>query len=131
MIGAGVRYFAIVFAIAFGFGTIRTIWLTPAIGATPAVLVELPLILGVSFLAARHIIARGRIATGGAALGAGAIAFALLMIAEAGLAVLVFGQSLTTWQAALWRVPGVIGLAGQLVFALMPWLLVGKPAAGR
>lgn len=122
MIAAGARYFAIVFSIAFAFGTVRTIWLAPAIGATAAVLVELPLILGVSFVAARHIIARGLIGAGDAALGAGAVAFALLMITEAGLAVLLFGQPIKGWFASLWRVPGVIGLAGQMVFALMPWL---------
>lgn len=125
MIGAGARYFAIVFSIAFVFGTVRTVWLAPAIGATAAVLVELPLILAVSFLASRHVIARRLIATPGAALGAGAVAFALLMISEAGLAVLLFGQSLGGWFASLWQVPGVIGLAGQMVFALMPWLVFG------
>ena len=121
MIAAGARYFAIVFAIAFVFGTIRTLWLAPAIGATAAVLVELPLILIVSAVAARWIVRSCRLTRGGT-LGAGAVAFALLMAAEAGLAVFAFGISLSAWAASLVAMPGVIGLGGQLGFALMPWL---------
>ncbi len=131
MIAAGARYFAIVFAIAFVFGTIRTLWLAPAIGATAAVLVELPLILTVSAVAARRIVRRDRLATRGAALGAGAVAFALLMLAEAGLAVFAFGISLNAWAASLGTVPGVIGLAGQLGFALMPLLWWGRARRTR
>lgn len=123
MIGAGARYFAVVFAIAFALGTIRTIWIAPAIGATAAVLVELPIILVVSFFVARHIITGALIGSRGEALGVGAVAFAMLMVAEAGLAVLVFGQPLGVWLADLWRAPGIIGLAGQIVFALMPFLV--------
>ncbi len=123
MIGAGARYFAVVFAIAFALGTIRTIWIAPAIGATAAVLVEVPIILLVSFFVARHTITGAQISSRGEALGAGAVAFAMLMVAEAGLAVLVFGQPFDVWLADLWRVPGIIGLAGQIVFALMPFLV--------
>jgi hypothetical protein len=57
----------------------------------------------------------------------GARAFALLMIAEAALGVLAFGESLTGWAASLFAMPGVIGLAGQLAFAAMP-LAVGRGA---
>ena len=126
MIGAGARYFAIVFAIAFAVGAVRTTWIAPAMGATAAVLFELPIILFVSFYAARRILLGGLIGTRGAAMGAGATAFTLLMAAEAGLATLVFGQSISTWWADLWRVPGIIGLGGQMLFALMPLLLVQR-----
>ncbi len=126
MIRAGARYFAVVFATAFALGTIRTIWITPAIGATAAVLVEVPIILLVSFFAARHIITGAQIGYRGEALGAGAVAFAMLMVAEAGLAVLVFGQPLNVWLADVWRVLGIIGLAGQMLFALMPFLVFGR-----
>lgn len=123
MIGAGARYFAVVFVIAFALGTIRTIWIAPAIGATAAVLVEVPIILLVSFFVARHFIGGALIGSRGKALGAGAVAFAMLMVAEAGLAGLVFGQPFDVWLADLWRVPGIIGLAGQILFALMPFLV--------
>lgn len=123
MIVRAVRYFAIVFVVAFGLGTVRTLWLAPVIGATGAVLVELPLILIVSYFAARMGIARGEPVTPGAAIGIGAIAFALLMAAEAGLGVFAFGMSISSWLASLVRMPGPIGLAGQLLFAAMPWIV--------
>jgi hypothetical protein len=51
---------------------------------------------------------------------------------ESALAVLVFGESLAEWTASLFRIAGIIGLAGQMLFALMPALLVSKtPAADR
>ncbi len=131
MIGAGIAYFAIVFAIGFVLGTIRTLWLAPAVGPTSAVLVELPLILTVSAVAARWIVQRWQLATSGAAFGAGAVAFALLMAAEAGLAVFAFGIGLSAWAASLATVPGVIGLAGQLGFALMPLLWWGPERGTR
>ena len=130
MIGAGARYFAIVFAIAFAAGAVRTIWVAPAVGATAAVLIELPIILAVSFFAARHIVARGLIRARSAALGAGAVAFALLMAAEVGLATLMSGQAIDIWFASLWRVPGIIGLGGQIMFGLMPALLF-TPNGGK
>ncbi|OYY67742.1 hypothetical protein [Sphingomonas sp. 28-63-12] len=123
MIAAGLRYFAIVFAVAFAFGTLRTLWLAPAIGATAAVLIELPLILMVSVAAAWPIVRRPRMMTRGEAIGTGAIAFAVLMAAEAALAVFAFGMTMAGWLASLVRMPGPIGLAGQLIFALMPLIV--------
>lgn len=127
MITAGVRYFAIVFAIAFALGTIRTIWLVPAVGATIAVLIELPIILIVSLVAARFIVRRTPTMTSGVALGAGLIAFALLMAAEAALAVFAFGMGMMDWLDSLIRMPGPIGLAGQILFALMPFIVHESP----
>jgi len=129
MISGGIGYFAIVFIVAFGFGTVRTLWLAPAIGATGAVLVELPLILIVSFVAARLVVARVRPAPSGTAIGIGAIGFTLLMAAEAGLGVFAFGMSLSAWLASLVRVPGVFGLAGQLAFAAMPLIVSARQSS--
>lgn len=131
MIAAGLRYFAIVFAVAFALGTIRTLWLTAAVGATMAVVIEVPLILAVSFVAARAIVVRDRDLTRGRALGIGAIAFALLMLAESSLSLLVFGTSLAIWFKAQMHLPGAIGLLGQLLFALMPLIARNRVAAAR
>ncbi len=123
MIAAGVRYFVIVFAVAFALGTIRTLWVAPAIGATAAVLVELPLVWAASVAAAHSIVQRAPAMTRRGAIATGAFAFGLLMAAEAALAVFLFGMSIADWAAALVRLPGTIGLAGQLVFALMPLIV--------
>ena len=50
---AGVLYFALVFAAGFALGTMRTLWVMPRLGARTAELIEQPVMLGVSILAAR------------------------------------------------------------------------------
>lgn len=126
---AGLAYWAITFAIAFVLGTIRVLAIAPALGSeTLAVMLELPVMLLVSWTVARRVVARSQPMNGQARLAMGAFAFALLMAAEALLAVLAFGQSAGEWAASLFVVPGIIGLAGQAVFALMPALVRGARA---
>jgi hypothetical protein len=121
MVSAALRYFAIVFSVGFILGAVRTLVVTPRIGATAAVLIELPFILGASWFVATRIVRRIRPAPA-SALAMGAFAFFLLMVAEATIAVTVTNQSLSQWSAALFRTPGWIGLAGQLAFGLFPLL---------
>jgi hypothetical protein len=124
---AGTVYFAIVFALGFVLGTLRVLWIAPALGEVGAVIAELPVMLAASWIAAGRLVRRYAVARTAARAGMGARAFALLMIAEAALGVLAFGESLTGWAASLFAMPGVIGLAGQLAFAAMP-LAVGRGA---
>jgi hypothetical protein len=123
MIAAAFRYFGLIFTLGFVLGTIRTLWLSPAIGATGAVLTELPIMLGASWLVARRLVTVPHRRTPAWALGTGALAFAMLLLAEALLAIILTGQSLATWAGDLFRTPGWIGLAGQALFGLMPWLV--------
>ncbi len=67
------------------------------------------------------MLARHPLATGGAALGMGMLAFALLLGSELALALLLGGTA-QDWLAALARPPGALGLAGQVLFALFPAL---------
>jgi hypothetical protein len=124
-IRAGLAYFASIFALGFVLGTTRTLWLVPAWGEVAAVLAELPLMLTASWLAARWLVGRYSVPRGKPRLIMGTLAFALLMTAEAALGVLAFDESLISWAASLFAVPGVFGLVGQIGFALMP-LLVGQ-----
>jgi len=121
MASAAFRYFATVFSVGFILGAIRTLAITPRIGATAAVLIELPIILVASWLVATRIVRRTRPAPA-AAFAMGVFAFILLMTAEALIAVTVADQGLTEWSAALFRTPGWIGLAGQIAFGLFPLL---------
>jgi hypothetical protein len=121
--GFALTYWAAVFALGFVLGTLRVVWLAPALGESAAVLAELPVMLAASWLWAQRLLARLPLASAGAALGAGALALALLLGAELALGALAFGQSPAAWLAALTRPPGSIGLAGQLGFALIPWWL--------
>jgi hypothetical protein len=121
VIAPALRYCLIIFALGFVLGTIRTLWLAPAIGATAAVICELPLMLAASWWTANRIVRRNKIAPG-TALAMGALAFALLIAAEALLAISLTGQSLGQWSGDLVRTPGWIGLCGQILFGLFPWI---------
>jgi hypothetical protein len=52
---AGAAYFALVFTVGFALGVVRTLFLVPRYGDRAAELMEMPVILVVSFVAARWI----------------------------------------------------------------------------
>jgi hypothetical protein len=120
---AGAVYFAVVFVVAFAIGIVRTLVIAPRIGAVNAVLLEAPLIIGLSWLvspwAVKKFSVRPRLSE---RLGMGLVAFSLLMTAEMGLAVLAFGQTLGAHLATYARPAGIIGLAAQMVFGVIPCL---------
>ena len=126
LVRAAVTYWGTVFAFAFAAGIVRTLWLAPAIGALAATLIEVPLVLGVSWWAARRVTMRNRIARRGEALALGLAAFALLMLAEVTLAGALSGESPGAWLRSLAAPAGAAGLAGQVLFALMPWWVAGR-----
>ena len=117
----GLRYFAGVFAIAFALGTIRTLWLAPAIGAVAAVAIEVPIIWAVSWWWARRLLARQPLGLAGRAV-MGGTAFGWLMLAEFALA-LAFGRAPGAFLAAFFTPAGLIGLVGQVGFAALPLLM--------
>ncbi len=117
----GVFYFIIVFAAGFAFGTLRTLVMTPRLGETAAVALELPLLLLFSWVAARRLIGACRVEGSLAArLVMGAVAFALLMLAELALGLFAFGRALPEQAASWMTLPGALGLAGQAAFAIIP-----------
>lgn len=118
----GFVYFAIVFAAGFALGTVRTLWLAPAIGSLAAVAIELPFMLAASWMACGWCLRRFSISDLGQRARMGALAFLFLMAAEASLAVGIFGLSLDAYAAGLLTAAGMLGLTGQLVFAAMPLL---------
>ena len=119
-------YWAMVFSAAFALGVVRTLWLAPRIGDLAAVACEVPLTLAISWWAARRVIARWRIAASADALAMGLFAFAVLMIAELALARLLTGLSAAKWAASLLSAAGALGLGGQVVFALIPFIVVKR-----
>jgi hypothetical protein len=107
---------------------VRVLWVIPLVGLMPATLLELPIILAASWLAAGWLVRRFGIAGGGEALAVGALAFAILMAAECALAGVLTGQTPAQWLADLRQPHALLGLAGQVVFALMPWWRVRRSA---
>jgi hypothetical protein len=78
--------------------------------------------LAISWMASRWVIERVAVADGlGHRLAMGGLAFGLLMVAEAGLA-LGFGRTLAEHVASYGRLPQLSGLAAQVGFGLIPAL---------
>jgi hypothetical protein len=118
---SGLIYFGAVFAVAFAFGTLRTLFIVPRIGPFWAVLIEVPILLTIAWVILGRIQARAPLTLGQAAV-AGAFAFGLLMGAEVALSALLAGRSFSEHLALYARLPEQIGLAGQIGFGLLPML---------
>ena len=119
-INAGAIYFALIFALGFLLGTVRVLWLVPATGETVAVLIEQPIMLTASWFAAGWLVRRHGVVTTGERAAMGAVALMLLFIAEPLLAYTLFGHLPQDWVKGVFTMPGPIGLAGQLLFGMMP-----------
>jgi hypothetical protein len=123
---AAVAYFATAFVAGFVLRTARVLVIAPRIGGFAAVLLELPIMLGVSWLAARALVRRLRApVTGLDGITMGFVALVLLLWAEVLLGVMAFGRTLPE-QVATWLEPeGLLGLAGQVAFGLLPVIQIG------
>jgi hypothetical protein len=131
---AGLVYFAIVFAAGFLLGILRVLAVAPRLGESSAVLIELPVMLAVAWVTCGWLIRR--YAVNGALaprLIMGGVAFVMLMPAEMGVAVFGFEQTVVQHVAAYSTVAAVLGLWGQIAFALFPvvQLFARRVDAGR
>jgi hypothetical protein len=119
---AAIRYFLLVFAAGFVFGTIRTLTTADTPDARlVAVAIELPAIIAVSWFACRHAIRRhGVSARTTDRLMMGLIAFSILMLAELVLDMVLAGRSAQDHFALYAQPAHGLGLAGQIFFALLP-----------
>ena len=117
---AAASYFLPVFAVAFLLGALRVTLVAPQTGPLLAVALEVPLVLALSWLVAGRVLGRWPLALPDR-LAMGALAFALLMLAELTLA-LAFGQTPARFLSDLATPPGALGLAGQIGFGLVPAL---------
>jgi hypothetical protein len=116
---AGAFYAFMVFLIGFVFGTIRILVLAPRLGETAAIVLETPIMLAASWFVCRWCVDRLGVPRRVIARSVmGAAAFVVLMSAEVGLAVLVFGRSATEHIPSYGSVPGEIALAAQIVLLL-------------
>ncbi len=126
---AGAVYFAVVFAAGFALGVIRVVWIVPRAGERAAEVAEAPLMVLVSFLAARWVVRRlAHDASGLRLVRIGLVALGLLLAFEIAVVVWVRGLSLGAYLAA--RDPAAFAsyVASVALFAVMPWL-VGRRRA--
>jgi hypothetical protein len=122
---AGAYYCALVFALGFVLGTVRTLFVqdAPSGGRLTGVLIELPIMLMASWFLCAQAVRRFGVApdwTPRAVMGL--VAFALLMLAELAVGMLLFGRTPTQHLALYQDASYALGLAAQLAFALMPML---------
>ena len=121
---AGLEYFSIVFTIAFALGAMRITLLVPQVGELVAVLMELPIILVVSWKTTKIIVQRRHLSNGVETRAImGLVAFELLMVAELALSVMVFGKTAHEFATELVSSPPqIIGFCGQIVFGFFPMM---------
>jgi len=118
---AGLRYFGIVFTAGFVRGAIRIVLLVLRLGARTAELLETPVMLLVSFVAARWVVHRQAVPfTLSNRCGMGAIALALLLAAEFGFVLWLRGMTISQYFATRDPVSGTAYYVALVVFALMP-----------
>lgn len=128
---AGFLYFLLVFAVGFLIGTVRTLGIEAGLGVgrLMAVVIELPIMLGASWLVAGFVVRRLPVGDGLAPrLAMGGVAFLLLMAAEAGLSVVLMGRTLEAHVALYGEASHGLGLLGQVCFALIPVLHPARAA---
>jgi hypothetical protein len=121
---AGVLYFAVVFGAGFVLGPIRIVWVVPRLGARMAELLEAPIMLVITIVAARQIVRRlarplklsNRLWMGGIALG-------LMLIPEFTLVLWFRGLSIRAYLAARDPVAEAVYYLMLVVFAVMPLLV--------
>ena len=124
---AGVLYFALVFEAGFVLGTIRTLWIVPRLGTRLAELMETPIMLVITILAARWTVRRLAVpSTLPARLCMGCVALGLLLVAEFTLVLWLRGMSIREYFASRDPVAGTVYYVMLGVFAIMPLLVTRR-----
>jgi hypothetical protein len=127
---AGIAYFVLIFLAGMILGPVRILLLEPRLGSVPAVLIELPVMLGASWVACGWLTGYFRLpAENGPRFLMGAVAFLLLMWAELGLSLFAIGGTVHEHFRTYLEAAPFIGLLGQLAYAAFP-LLAGRGIRG-
>jgi len=129
---SGVVYAAVVFAAGFVLGVLRVLVLVPLVGEAAGVLVESPVILVVAWFAGRWIARRGAVPPRtGPRIVMGAAALSALLVADLALGILLLGLPPAMLAARYATAAGLIGLAGQVLFAAFPLVAARTERSGR
>jgi len=121
---SGIIYFLLVFGAGFVLGTVRVLLIVPLIGDRAAELLEMPLMLLATVLAARWVTRRfPEPRTSAARLSIGGIALGLMLAGE--LAVGIGLRGMTPAEVFLNRDPvsGTAYYVSLVLFAVMPWIV--------
>lgn len=128
VVAAGAAYFAVVFAVGWVLGPLRELVIVPRLGRFAGVVMEAPLMLAASLVAARWIVRRLAVPRAlDTRLAMGGVAFALLMAAELLGARWLRGLSFAEYLARFGTPAGLVSLLLFLLFAVMPALVPRTP----
>lgn len=120
-LGAGAASAATVFVAGFVLGTVRVLIVEPRVGSVVATLLELPVMLAISWVVCGTMVRRWNVSAETRSRATmGAVAFALLIAAELLLGRYGFGRSFGAQMEALSQPAGLLGLAAQIAFGCMP-----------
>jgi hypothetical protein len=121
-------YFALVFGAGFVLGTIRVLWLVPAVGTRTAELFEMPVMLAIVILSARWVTQQFQVPpTASSRLGMGGVALAMVLALDFTVILWIRGLSFGQYVDAFDPVAGTAYFVMLGLFALMPWFV----ACGR
>src|ERR1700687_6117661 len=124
---AGVFYFAVVFGAGFLLGTVRVLIVVPRLGARVAELIELPVMLLVTIVSAKWIVRLLAVNSNSSRLAMGALALALLLVAEFALVLWLRGLTIEEYLAGRAPVSGTAYYLMLVLFAVMPLLVARRP----
>lgn len=123
---AASAYFLALFSLGFALGTIRVVFIAPRFGPLAATIAEVPIMLLAAFWACRWLLRRWRIPNAITTRLAMSVWFLMLLfVFETVLGAALFGRNITEQSAALATSAGLLGLAAQIVAALLP-TIVGR-----
>jgi len=121
---AGLLYFALTFGAGFVLGSLRILLLVPRIGARAAELAETPLMIAISWFAARWVVRRLDVPLAARPrLGMGLLALALMLVAEFALVLRLRGLTLEEYFATRDPVSGAAYYSALVLLALMPLIV--------
>jgi len=124
---AGALYFALVFGAGFVLGTVRTVWVVPRFGTRMAELMETPIMLVVTMVAARWIVRRLAVpSVPSSRLGMGFVALGLMLVAEFGFVLWLRGLSIREYLASRDPVSQTVYYLMLGMFAIMPFLIARR-----
>ena len=124
---ASLAYFGFVFGAGFVLGVIRTLVLVPRVGVRVAELIEAPVMLVVTVLAARWVMQRLRVpAATGIRLLVGLIALMTLLAVEFTVVLWLRGLTVAEYFRERDPISGGVYVALLLLFAAMPVIVVNR-----
>jgi len=124
ILAAGAVYFAAVFGAGFALGILRVLLLVPHVGERTAELMEAPLMISISYCAARWVVQRfALLPAAGNRLSVGLMALALMLAFEFGFVLQLRKVSISEYVATRDPVSGAVYSLSLVLFALFPLLI--------